>query len=305
MIDRGEVEMNGNLSFEWLGVPLKRGAETFGMFAVQSYEGKHSYTPDEMELLFSLAPEIANAITRRQEQEALVRRNRELAVLNRVTQTAAAGTELADTLDTMAREMVAVFQARNCGIALYVPDRTALVVVASATLQPDQPNTVGVQIPIANNPSTQRVLETRQSLVIDNAQTDPLTEPIHGLMRQFNTYSLMIVPLLSGGQVIGTVGLDMNDPTRSFLPQDVTLAETIASQMANAIEKQRLFDHTKERARREQLTREIGAHMARSLDLEQILQTTARELSHALGASHAVVRMGNPEKQTNGGNGHS
>ncbi len=300
MIERGEVELNGNLPFEWLGIPLKRGAETFGMFTVQSYESEHPYTSDEKETLLALAPEIANAITRRQEQAALVRRNRELGALNRITQAIAEGAALRDTLNTVAREIVATFQARNCGIALYTSDRTELEVVASANLQPDQPNTAGVRIPIAGNLSMQRVLETRQTLIIQDAQADAQTEAIHELMRQLDTCTLMIVPLLSGGEVIGTVGLDLNDPRRFFSRQDVTLAETIANQIANAIEKQRLFDQTTERARREQLTREIGAHMTRSLDLEQILQTTARELSHALGASHAVVRMGNSKKQTNG-----
>jgi len=299
---RGEIELRGNPSVEWLGIPLKRGGETFGMFAVQSYTPEHVYSPEDLELLLALAPEISNAITRREEQEALVRRNRELAVLNRVTQTVSLGTDLPETLNSVAREMVDVFQARNCGIALYSPDRAELIVVASATRSPDEPSTVGVRIPIANNPSTQRVLETRQSLVIEDAQTDPLTEPIHDLMKELHTHSLLIVPLLSGGEVIGTVGLDLAEPNRVFSSQDVRLAETIANQMANAIEKQRLFDQTRARARREQLTREINARLTRSLDRETILQTMARELSHALGASHAVVRIGAPAPKPNGEN---
>ena len=241
---RGEVEMRGNPPVEWLGIPLKRGGETFGMFTVQSYSTEHVYAAHDLELLLTLAPEIANAITRREEQEALVRRNRELAVLNRVTQVASTGMELSDTLGTVAREMVDIFQARNCGIALLTPEQTELVVVASATRSPDEPNTVGVRIPVQNNPSTERVLETRASLVIENAQTDPLTARIHALMRERNTQALMIVPLLSGGQIIGTVGLDLTEPERMFAPEDVRLAETIANQMANAVEKQHLFEQT-------------------------------------------------------------
>lgn len=301
MMERGEIELFGIVSFEWLGIPLKRGAETFGMFAVQSYDEAHSYAASELEMLLALAPEISNAITRRQEQEALALRNRELATVNRVTQLVTTSGELSDMLGMVAREMVDVFNARNCGIALFTPDRAELVVMASASSSADQPEALGVRIPIVNNPSTQRVLETREPLVIENAQTDPLTEPIHALMRERRTFGLMIVPLLSSSQVIGTVGLDLDVPSRFFTLQDARLAETIANQMANALEKQRLFGQTQERARREQLTREIGAHMTRSLDLEQILQTTARELSHALGASHAVVRIGASEKQSNGG----
>ncbi len=305
MMERGDIEWFGNMSFEWLGIPLKRGAETFGMFAVQSYDGAHSYTVAEMELLLTLSPEISNAVTRRQEQDELVRRNHELAVLNRVTQAVSQGAELAQTLGAVAREMTEVFQARNCGIALYSADKSELVVVASATRSPDEASTVGVRIPIENNPSTQHVLATRQSLVIADAQTDPLTAPLHDLMKARRTRALMIVPLLSGGQVIGTVGTDLTDPERVFSPEEVRLAETIANQMSSAVARQSLFDQTRERARREQRAREISAHLGRSLDVDVIVQTMARELSQALGASHAVVRMGSAEKQANGEKGHT
>ncbi|MBI4670810.1 MAG: PAS domain S-box protein [Chloroflexi bacterium] len=305
MVERGEIEIHGNPAVQWLGIPLKRGNQTFGMFGLQSYTEEHRYSDADKELLMTLSPEIANAITRREEQDTLIRRNRELAVLNRVAQVVSQSTELSTTLRQVAREVVEVFEARNCGITLYSPDKTELIVVASATRSPDEPDTVGVRIPLENNLSTQHVLQTRESLVIADAQTDPLTAGVHDLMKQLRTRSLMIVPLLSGGQVIGTVGVDSTDLNRIFTPEEVRLAETLAIQMANAIEKQSQFDQARERARREQRSREIGARLTRSLDVDAIVQTMARELSQVLGASHAVVRMGSAEKHDNGEQGHS
>lgn len=298
MAERGEIELFGSVSFEWLGIPLKRGAETFGMFAVQSYGEAHAYTTDEFELLLTLAPEISNAVTRRQEQEALVRRNRELAVLNRVTQLVSEATDLTGTLGAISREMVDVFGARNCGIALYSPDRTELVVAASATRSPDEPGTVGIRIPIANNLSTLRVLETRRPLVIENAQTDPLTEPIHALMRERSTVGLMIVPLLSGGQVIGTAGIDLDDPQKMFTPQDVALAETMASQMANAIEKQRLFEETSERAAEVTVINELARAMSGELTGSQLFRTVYEYLPRLLPADAFLVWLYDRETGT-------
>lgn len=289
MAERGEIELFGSVSFEWLGIPLKRGAETFGMFAVQSYEAAHAYTLDELELLLTLAPEISNAVTRRQEQEALVRRNRELAVLNRVTQVVSGAGDLTVTLAAVAREMVDVFGARNCGIALYSPDRTELVVAASATRSPDEVGTVGIRIPIANNLSTQRVIETRRPLVIEDAQTDPLTEPIHALMRERMTRGLMIVPLLSGGQVIGTAGIDLDDPQQMFTPQDVALAETMASQMASAIEKQRLFEQTSERAAEVTVINELARAISGELTSGPLFRTVYEYLPRLLPTDAFMV----------------
>jgi GAF domain-containing protein len=203
----------------------------------------------------------------------------------------------------LARELVKTFRARNCGIALLNREKTELTVVADALAEGHEEHAVGIVIPMEGNLSSQYVVDTKRSLVIVDAQTDPMTAPIHDRMRQRQTKCLAIIPLLSAGDVIGTIGLDTTDPVHVFSDEEIRLAETMANQMANAIEKQRLFDQTKARARREQVTREIGANMTRSLDMETILQTMARELSHALGASHAVVRIGAQEHVKQDGNG--
>jgi signal transduction histidine kinase len=51
----------------------------------------------------------------------------------------------------------------------------------------------------------------------------------------------MIVPLMSRGEVIGTLGIASDQPGREFTPNEVALAETVAGQIASAVENSRLF----------------------------------------------------------------
>ncbi len=67
-----------------------------------------------------------------QAKDAAEARAEQLATLNRVAQTVASVRDLPTTLRGMADEMVQIFNARNSGIALVNPERTALVVVAGA-----------------------------------------------------------------------------------------------------------------------------------------------------------------------------
>ena len=99
-------------------------------------------------------------------------------------------------------------------------------------------------------------------------------------MRQRQTQCLAIIPLLSGGNVIGTIGLDTTDPEHIFSDAEISLAETMASQMANTIEKQRLY-RTDQTAFHEQITAKLTANLSRSLDMEKIMQTIRRAQSHA------------------------
>ena len=55
----------------WLGVPLKKGKEIFGVIAVQSYTDASLYTEKDLEILEFVSKEIALAIERKRAEEAL------------------------------------------------------------------------------------------------------------------------------------------------------------------------------------------------------------------------------------------
>ena len=59
----------------------------------------------------------------------------------------------------------------------------------------------------AQRDATRLAIESKQPVVIDDAQTSPLTRSIHELMRERGTHSLLIVPLLARGEAIGTIGM--------------------------------------------------------------------------------------------------
>ena len=61
----GTVELVGVRSLDWLGVPLKIGGRTIGMFAVQSYSRQVRYGEHEAQILQLVASQVATAIERR------------------------------------------------------------------------------------------------------------------------------------------------------------------------------------------------------------------------------------------------
>lgn len=71
LIEQGEVESVGTDSPIWLGVPLKTPNGVIGVLVVQDYEDSDSYSYREVELLTSVADQIALAIERKRAEEAL------------------------------------------------------------------------------------------------------------------------------------------------------------------------------------------------------------------------------------------
>jgi PAS domain S-box-containing protein len=71
MMDRGDVELVGSWSVDWLGVPLKRGGTTFGVLVVQSYDPRFRYGNADKEMLTFVSQQIAVALERKRAQDAI------------------------------------------------------------------------------------------------------------------------------------------------------------------------------------------------------------------------------------------
>jgi len=70
---RGEVELIGAPSLDWLGAPLKAGDTTFGALVVQSYSGNARFGDKEKNILNFVSQQLASAIEHKRNEEALRR----------------------------------------------------------------------------------------------------------------------------------------------------------------------------------------------------------------------------------------
>ena len=75
---KGEVDLVGEPTKIWLGVPLKIGNVTTGVIAVQDYENEKTYGNRERKILVFVSEQIALAIEKKRTEEELIRFNREL-----------------------------------------------------------------------------------------------------------------------------------------------------------------------------------------------------------------------------------
>src|SRR2546426_9713737 len=78
---RGEVELIGPPSIDWLGVPLKAGDRTIGVLVAQTYTPGVRYGEREKHILQFVSTQIAMAIERKRTEEQLLENERRYRLL--------------------------------------------------------------------------------------------------------------------------------------------------------------------------------------------------------------------------------
>ena len=73
LVAKGEVELIGAPSVDWLGVPLKVSNHTIGVLVLQSYTQSMRYRQKDKEILTFVSQQVASAIEHKRSEEALRR----------------------------------------------------------------------------------------------------------------------------------------------------------------------------------------------------------------------------------------
>jgi GAF domain-containing protein len=116
-------------------------------------------------------------------------------------------------------------------------------------------------------------------------------EPVHFQNPYLpNTHSELALPLISRGQVIGALTIQSVE-RGAFSQDDITVLQTMADQLANAIANARLYENTQRSARREAIIREISGKIRNSVSVDDIMKTTVSELGKVLGASRGGITL--------------
>ena len=225
---------------------------------------------------------VRDVTERKQAEEVLTDRNRELALLNRVIVAATSTLDVPQVLATACRELALAFDVPQSAAALLNEEQTAATVVAEH-LDPERPSAMGIALPVEGNPSMQYVLEHKRPLVVSDTAHDPRVASIRDLLKERGTGSLMILPLVVRDEVIGTIGVDAI-ATYEFTAPEIDLATSVAATVSQALENARLFtEEHKQRVLNEALI-DTATALNSTLDLgdvlERILKNMARIVPH-------------------------
>jgi PAS domain S-box-containing protein len=137
---------------------------------------------------------------------------------------------------------------------------------------------------------SQEVIATGRPVVVLDAGSDPRTDK--SAVAMFSDKSILVVPLMNKGRVIGTLFTNHVGQRYAFSDQDVAVTVAIASQAAAAIENAQLYDES--RRRHEELFdsfRRIGEALTAGLDISETLQIIVNLATDMVDASVGCLEL--------------
>jgi len=281
-----------------MGVPLRSRRGVIGVIQALD-EQPNRFSPDVLHLVELLATAATSAIDNARLFQETRRRADRLAVLTQISAAINQPLELDAVVQTAVRELTRALHVAQTGLALFDPARHHLMIVADVSASGNLPVS-GVEIPVEGNASMQTILATGAPLAIEDAQHDSRLASIRDLMRQRRVQSILLVPLLMRGEVIGTIGCDTVDERRRFTQEDIDLTLTVANLIAVRIEQARLFEAERDQRRLAEALRDSAAVLNQTLYfdevLDRVLDNVGRVVLHDAASimlvdEHGVARV--------------
>lgn len=273
----------------WMGVPLSAGDQVIGVMNISSFDSGVNYTDEQLRFFSAVADQAAAILDKARLYREMEESARQLAALNEVGGVITSTLDLRTVLHLITRKAVELLQAEAGSLVLMDEDTGDLVF--EVTAGPGSANLEGTRL----RPGTGivgAVIQRGQPVIVKDAQADQRWYRGVDERTEFVTHSVLAVPMINRGQVIGVIELLNRRDGVPFDEDDERLLTAFASNAAVAIENARLFTQTDQAlaARVEELSmmQRIDRELNASLDYNQVMGLT---LEWALRMTEADIGL--------------
>jgi GAF domain-containing protein len=262
-------------------IPLRVGDRIVGVLDVQS-DQLYAFAEDNLRTLQILADQLAIAVVNTElfaeTQEHLAQHR----LLHHITTTAASGTTLDEALQSAVNGLQVTLGGDRVSILLADREKKTLEVKAAVGYAS---NVFNLRIPIGSG-ITGWTAAHRKTLRVNNVLQD--TRYVEA---SSNTRSEMAIPLLYRSELLGVLNVE-SEQLSAYAENDEELLGTLGGSLAAIIANARLLEQIRAQAERERILFEITDKIRRTTDMDTILATTVSELTRAVGAHRARIKLG-------------
>ncbi len=270
-------------------LPLKVGERIVGVLDVQSTQ-PFAFTEEALRTIQILSDQLAVAVVNSELFAETQEHLSQHRLLHHITTSAASGSTLDEALDSAVQGLQVTLGGDRVAILLVNREKDCLEVTASIGYSEE--DTKNMMIPIGSG-ITGWVAAHRVTQRINNVLEDSRYIEVSS-----NTKSELAIPLMFRNELLGVLNIE-SELASAYDEHDEEMLGTLGGSLAAIIANARLLEQIRRQVERERLLFEVTSKIRRSTDMQTILQTTASELSKAVGARRTQIKIA-PSKPENG-----
>lgn len=262
-------------------IPLKARSEIIGVLTMWLDQAQE-ITETEKHLLEAIASQIAIAAENARLYKRACNRALEMDVLNRTAQYLTAVLELDKVFQLILREVQKMLDVEAASVWLYESAVNEMVLTAS--VGPGSNRIEGLRMS-ASEGIVGWVIQSRQPILVDDAQAHPKTYLEVDAVAGTTTKALIAVPLRNQNNIIGVIEA-INPKTEPFDQHSLLLLTTLAGSAAVAIQNARLYEAEQEQRRLLQESQDKLIQNEKLAATGKMAASLAHEINNPLQAIH-------------------
>ncbi|MDQ7035364.1 MAG: GAF domain-containing protein [Anaerolineae bacterium] len=305
-----EMRTSGNTAR--MIVPLVVRDQAIGLIQLEQVSNEEDgVSQQKVRLARALGSQVAVAIENARLTSETTARFEELLTINQLSQAISSTLKLEDMMPIIRDQVPQVTSAEELYLALYNPVDEKITFPLAVRGDGEE-----FLIPTRQlgNDEVSYIIKRKHSLSLgaDYFSIDELRKSMKISNGEGDVKAYMGVPLKSGDEVLGVLAIRNFERKRAFTLNDDRILTTVGSQLGAAIQNARLFERIQESAevleglvqeRTDELEEErdrldtlyqITSELARTLDMEQLLERSLGMVSKAVGADDGVIMLNDP-----------
>jgi GAF domain-containing protein len=267
-------------------IPVRRQGKIEVVFVFGAQQGA-LLNQASLQSFAGLAELTSTALNKLSAQRIMEKRLDALQTLSSISQAVSIETDIEGLYQVIHREVNRLMGEVDFLIATYDPTNNTIKIpymYEGGSFLKYEPFPLGEGL-------TSILINTRQPLLlIEN--TEIKAKELGAKVLGKPAKSWLGVPLLVAGEVIGAMIVQDLEREMRFDEDDQRMLSTLASQVAVAIRNTHLLENMHLQAERERQLYQITSKIRAASDMQAILETTATELSKALKARRAEIKIG-------------
>ncbi len=209
------------------------------------------------------------------------------AIIDRLALELPATIDLDRFLRAVVSELGRMMQADRCDVIQLASD-SELRISHEWRASDDIPSSEGTAIPLDLKQLAEHV-DLTKPIRFNDTSAPGLDEKVRFLAASLHTRSLLVVPVVLGGDVLGLVGLHDTSEPRVWLDEEVSFLQSIARQIAVGYQYTRLYTSQELEAERTRALLEIANALNAHSDFKEVTSLVLNRALELLGADYCAL----------------